>query len=256
MKHPFSKILILILLAGFGTSNLAFAHEPLYGIGPHVLFKGGFAPHITIAGSGSLFEMEYSLGYGITRNWTVIGEMPFVLDNNNYSFEGFHLKQKYRFYSWFEPGMSRQVSAVTKLVFPVGNDSPTVINLGLTGGQEALKWYWFFSAGYAAKFINDSMHPVNNLDYTATFGFRPFKTNYYKPDLVIFLEGIGRFVEKSKLNGNTIQNSGGHAWSLAPTFMLTYRNIALRGGIETGMAKSGYVEKPETNYKFTLELHL
>jgi hypothetical protein len=249
-------------MAGFITALLllqvktAPAHEPLFGIGPHVLFKGGFAPHITFTGSKNIFETEYALGYGITRNWTAIGEIPFALDNKNYSFEGFNLKQKYRFYSWFKPGLSRQVSAVSKLVFPAEKGSPTVVNLGLTGGQEALRWYWFFSAGYAAKFTDENLHPGNNLDYTATIGYRPFKTSYYKPDLVVFLEGIGRFMQKSKLDGLTIENSGGHAWSVAPTFMFTYRNIALRGGIETGIGKNGYLEKPETNYKFTLEWHL
>lgn len=234
----------------------AHAHEPLYGFGPHVLFKGGWAPHFTFHYGHDHVETEYALGYGLTRNWTIKGEVPFHVAHGNYEWGGFKFKQKYRLFSRFKPGLSRQISAISTVAIPATKDNPTVVNIGATGGQEALHWYWFFGASYGLMISNQDVKPGNRLTYNATIGYRPMKTSYYKPDIVFFLEGIGNYQQKSLENGDRLQESGGHAWSLAPTFMLTYRNVALRGGVEFGLAETQYLERPSTNYKLILEWHL
>jgi len=251
----YRKALIAVLLCTSGLFfNQAQAHEPLYGFGPHVLFKGGFAPHFTFH-YGHDIETEYALGYGLTKNWTIKGEVPFHIEDGSYNWGGFLFKQKYRFYSHFEPGLSRQISAISTVNLPAEPENPTVVNIGATGGQEALHWYWFFGASYGLKFSDQQLKPGNHLLYNATIGYRPIKTSYYKPDIV-FLEGVGKLQQKSVQNGDVISQTGGHAWSVAPTFMLTYKNMALRGGVEFGLADAQYIEKPETNYKLILEWHL
>lgn len=235
--------------------NTSSAHEPLYGIGPHVLFKGGLAPHITFDWFGNIVNTELALGYGITKNWTVIGEISYQGINGNYTYQGFHFKQKYRFYSRFKPGVLQQISAVVKLSIPSASNQPTVANVGLSGGQEALRWYWFFSGSYAMKFNDQDYVPGNEIKYSATIGYRPNKTNYYKPDLVIFLEGIGKYYEKATLNEKRVINSSGHSWSLAPTFMLTHRNLALRGGVNFNIYSISYINEEKLNYKAILEYH-
>jgi len=89
---------ILILIVMFLSTTGVAAHEPLYGFGPHVLFKNGLAPHITLNWNSSKFETEYALGYGITRNWTMIAETPWSTEGGNYNFGGVNLKSKYRFW--------------------------------------------------------------------------------------------------------------------------------------------------------------
>ncbi|MFB6306449.1 MAG: hypothetical protein ABEH43_05590 [Flavobacteriales bacterium] len=50
------------------------------------MFKGGFGPHFTYhhVPSTGHFETEYALGYGITEDWTVKGEVPFHYEDGNY----------------------------------------------------------------------------------------------------------------------------------------------------------------------------
>jgi hypothetical protein len=251
MKKIILFSFLVLLLTNEGKS-----HEPLYGFGPHVLFKNGFAPHITLNWNSRQFETEYALGYGITRNWTMIAETPFYSANGQYNFGGVNLKSKYRFWLKAKPGISYQGSFITKLEVPAVYGQPTVLNMALTTGQEALKLYWFATAGYALKFTDNSLKPGNHLLYNVSIGFRPFKVNYYKPDIVFFLETSGRVYQKSTLNNEFISRSGGANLAIAPTFFFTYRNFAFRGGVQFGVWENGFVRMPEKNYKLTFELHI
>jgi len=245
-------LFVLVLLSAFKIS----AHEPLYGNGPHVLFKGGFAPEITIQSGFGYLNTAYSLGYGLTKDWTLNGGVAFSNLNQNYEYKGFLIKNKYRFYTYFKPGLSILVSAIASAFVPKNSSAPKVLNLGITGGQESLRWYWFVDAAYAFKITDNNFKPGNEINYTATIGYRPFEIDYYKPDLVLFVEGIGKYQETSELNGSTVTNSGGNYWAIAPTFFLTYKNYALRAGVEFGVASTGSINKPDTNYKISIELHI
>lgn len=196
------KKYVLISMIVLTVVHVSHAHEPLYGFGPHVLFKGGFAPRITINGHSGIFETEYALGYGITRNWTMIAETPWRLEDNRYSFGGVNLKSKYRFWLKAKPGVSYQASFITKLELPAGDGRPAVLKMALTTGQEALKLYWFATAGYALKFTDDPLKPGNHIFYNVSIGFRPFKVNYYKPDIVFFIETTGNIFQKSTQDGD------------------------------------------------------
>ncbi len=219
MRMMILSIALLFLLFHLKRSE---AHEPLYGFGPGVLFQGGFAPHFTYHYSPAHIETEYALGYGITKDWTVKAELPFELDNGNYALHGVKLKQKYRVYSKFEKGRSVQISGLTSVRFPLDPSRPTVTNVGVTGGQEALHWYWFFGASYGIKsgtvpqggghgngHHGNRIAPGDHLTYNATLGYRPIKTSYYKPDIVFFVEGIGKYQRPSVRDGRLISGSGG-----------------------------------------------
>ncbi len=248
-------ILTLFVLVLFSALKIS-AHEPLYGNGPHVLFKGGLAPEIVLQSGFGYLATEYSLGYGLTKDWTINGGVAFSNLNQNYKYKGFLIKNKYRFYTYFKPGLSILISAIAAAFVPKNTSAPKVLNLGITGGQESIRWYWFVDAAYAFKITGNNFKPGNEINYTATIGYRPFEINYYKPDLVLFIEGIGTYQERSALNGRTVTNSGGNYWAIAPTFFLSYKNYALRGGVEFGIASTGRIKKPDTNYKISIELHI
>jgi hypothetical protein len=246
----------LVLLTLIAIQNIASAHEPLYGFGPHVLFKGGFAPHITGLWGNNEFEHEYALGYGINSSWTVVGETAFTTENGSNSLENINLKSKYRFWMKNSPGLSKQAALITKLVIPATEDQPTNLILGLTTGQEALKFYWFVSAGYAVKFTDNDLKPGNHLMYNLALGYRPITVHYDKPDIVFFLETSGQTFQKSKLSGENQLSSGGSRMATGPTFFFTYKNFAVRGGAQFGLFGTSYVAKPKTNFKLTIELHI
>lgn len=251
MKIKYTIIFIMLLIF-----NVGHAHEPLYGYGPHVLFKGGFAPHITQQWYSDELEVEYALGYGITRKWTMVAETPWIIKNENISYGGINLKSKYRFWLKNEFGYSHQASFISKLEMPEQNGQPTVLNLAFTVGKEALKLYWFTSAGYAFKFSSENFMPGNHILYNVSIAYRPFKIDYYKPDIVFFVETAGNIYQKSLLESEKVIKSGGSDIAVAPTFFFTYRNFALRGGVQFGVWNSTYVTKPESNYKLTFELHI
>jgi len=243
--------LVVILLAG-----KLYAHEPLYGFGPHVLFRGGFAPHINLLFNQDTYQTEYALGYGITKTWTLSAEVPYQGTDSEYLRRGFVLKSKNRLWLNTKPGKSFQGSIVSRVELPAQDDQPTTMQLAMTVGQEALKFYWFASAGYVARFTDNELEPGNNVLYNFSIGYRPFKVDYYKPDLVLFIETTGNAFQKSRMNGELMGQSGGTNLAIAPTMFLTYKNLAIRGGMQFGLSNSAYAPKIKRNVRVTIELHI
>jgi len=247
-------LIVLFFLVLFAQS--VYAHQPLYGFGPHVLFKNGWAPHITTNFSGKMFETEYALGYGITPALTGVVEASFSNRNGDYAIDTYILRSKYRFYINNQPGYSHQVAFISRLSLPARAGEPGAFDMVFTGGREGLKFYWFASAGYGVRFADNPVTPGNRFIYNFTLGFRPFKVSYYKPDLVLFVETTGFTIQKSAMNGELVQDSGGSNMAVAPTFFLTYKNLALRGGVQFGVWDDKFVSKPDTNFKITVEIHI
>lgn len=253
--HRLRLFFAFTFLSFTGISD-AEAHDPLYGLGPHVLFKGGFAPHATFMWNNGYGEMEYALGYGLTRRWTTIVEGVWNIENSSVGYDHFAWKNKYRFWLKNSPGSSKQASLLTKLSSPADDNKPTVLSTAITAGNETLKWYWFAGAGYAIKMGGTGSRSGNNFLYNFTLGYRPIPAEYYKPDLVFFIEATGEFYQKSILNGEHVDQSGGPTLSVAPTFFFTYRNLAIRGGVQYGIAAGEYLSINNTSYKLTIELHI
>ncbi len=250
------KNLIFIILIFLLFNIDVRGHEPIYGNGPHVLFLGGFAPGITVQSGNGIFETEYSLEYGLTSQLTIGTDVIFSNEEESYSFEGLKLKGKYRFYTEYSRGAMLQFSALGGIKLPNNKNLPKGITFGIAAGREAVEWYWFASAVYIGKTGNSNFLPGDELNYDVTLGYRVNELKYYKPDLVLFIELIGKYQFNSKLNGSEIAESGGHSWGIAPTIMFTFRNYALRSGIEFGLGSSGFLNKPETNFKVAIEMHI
>ena len=96
----------------------------------------------------------------------------------------------------------------------------------------------------------------NKFTYGLTLGIRPHKPDYYKPDFVFLLESTGNFQQESTADGTEIKIPNGNNIDIAPTFVLSYRNMALRGGVQFGLLNSGSAEKTNVNGKIAIEIHL
>lgn len=129
-------------------STAAQAHEPVFGIGPHVLFKGGVETAIEVhrdkAGNEKESEMGLEVVYGITGDWAAGVEVPYTFnDEGAESSSGpsdIQLFTKYRF--WREDSLGLQKSAAVLLAInaengdekadpPLGNGATDII-AGLT----------------------------------------------------------------------------------------------------------------------------
>ncbi|MCH8177033.1 MAG: transporter, partial [Proteobacteria bacterium] len=153
-------------------SGVVLAHDPVFGIGPHVLFKNGLELAIETGrektGPEQESELALEIVYGITGDWAVGLELPYaVKDEGAESSRGLsdlQLFTKYRF--WREDSFGLQVSAAVILAVnlqngdekedpPLGNGATDFI-AGLTYGYESLKWYRWASVRYLAPGENNS----------------------------------------------------------------------------------------------------
>lgn len=248
-------ILIVSLIFMFGNMQIS-AHEPIYGNGPDVLFKGGFALGFTLQSGLGFFQNELNFGYGVTSKWTIGTDIPFSTETGGYDIDGIRIRNKYRFYTKYSRHSMIEFAAIGSYKFTKNKSMPDIINIGLTSGRESVVWYWFASALFTGKTTTNLLKPEDEINYDLTFGYRLNRINYYKPDYVIYLEFLGKHQFSSKINNSTIAQSGGNSWAIAPTLMFTYRNYALRAGVEFGIGESGYINRPKTNFKVSIEMHI
>jgi len=256
-------------------SNSVLAHDPVFGIGPHVLFKDGMESAFEIyrkkAGKETNSELRLEVTYGITGEWAAGIKVPYAFkDNSMDSSSGLADIQaftKYRF--WREDSLGLQKSAAIVLAIngengdekttpSLGNGATDVIT-GITWGYESIKWYRWASARYAIPGKNTAGFQMGNkwrIDFVG--GWRPTPPEYKKPDTVWLLELNGEISNKAKLNSNTQTNSGGTEWFISPGIFWTTRNFAIKSGIQMPVFSDlkGTQNKSDYRFKATFEWHL
>ena len=268
----------ILLFAGMGLAAVslqAAAHDPVFGLGPHVLYKGGVETAIEVArekaGEGKESELLLELTYGITGDWAAGFDIPYaVKDDSTDSSRGlsdFLIFTKYRF--WRADSLGLQESAAVMLAVngsngddeaspPLGNGATDVI-AGLTYGYESIKWYRWASARYLLPGENTAGFQRGKqwrVDFVG--GWRPVPPVYKEPDTVWLLELNGEITDRTTLNGSDIANSGGIEWFVSPGIFWTLRNFAIKSGVQIPVASSLNGSQAATDYRFkaTFEWHL
>jgi hypothetical protein len=273
--------LIVVLFLFLVTSRPARAHEPIFGLGPHTIFKGGVGVEVEIEGekaSGSgEEEKEYVLHteilYGITTDLAATLAFPLVLDKTTetggleQSSSGpgdLGMRLKYRFWRRDRPGLQDAAAVVVGLELPTGDDdaSPrlgsgsTDYLVGLTAARESLVWYYFGDVRYRLNTENDGLKIGDRFFADLAIGVRLRPTEYLKPDLVLLAELNGESRQRNELYGVDLDNTGGYLLFLSPSFFLTYRNWALKGGVQLPIHQGLHGDQPEEDYRFKLAVEL
>jgi len=274
MKHTSLAGLTMSLLLA-STSQALFAHDPIFGIGPHVLFKGGtevaLETHLEKAGEEKESEAGLELVYGITGDWAAGLELPYAFkkegSESSNGLADIQLFTKYRF--WRKDSFGLQESAAVMFAANLNNgDENTSPKLGngsndfiggLTYGYEGLKWYRWASVRYRYNGENDAGFHAGNktlVDFVA--GWRPTMPEYKKADTVWLLELNTELGEKSKLNVNKLANSGGVESFISPGIFWTYRNFAIKAGIQIPIYSNlnGSQDQSDFRAKSSFEWHL
>jgi len=254
------KKLTFLTVGIFFISNMTFAHEPIYGLGPETLPK-----HLNAIEFGTLVrqgQLEYTIGYGfgITQDLTVRLDATTSRNNATYGIQEITIKTKFALWRDFSPGVLKRLTLIAAIKLPTANvpsapDNVTAYTIGLANGYESRRWYYFSDISYTylqAKWGNQA---GGSLKYNLVGGIRPVKSDYLKPDLVVLIELNGEFSGKSRLNNVKIQSSGGNTLAVAPGFLFSYRNIMLKGGIQFALTNTKYITKAKTNGLATLEYH-
>lgn len=265
----------LLLLASSIASVSALAHDPIFGLGPHVVYKEGveIALESTLerAGPEREGELALELTYGLTGDWAVGIDLPYrYLQDESASSQGagdLALFSKYRF--WRQDRLGSQSSAAIALkVIPdtADNDATPALGkgstdalLGLTYGYESRRWYRWASLRYRRNGTNPA--GVNRgdrilLDFVA--GWRPRQSHYLEPDTVWLLELNGERSQSAKRAGQTLRNTGGQQWFVSPGIFWTLRNFAIKAGVQIPIHSNLNGNQPEADYRarLTLEWHL
>lgn len=267
---PISTALILGLV-----STPSFAHDPNFGIGPHVLFKDGFEVAIAVdgakAGTDKDQELALEVTYGITGDWAFGVDVPYEFkENSTASSSGqgdVALFTKYRFWREDSLGLQESAAVFMKVITDTGekNKSPglnkgtTDTIVGLTYGYEGRKWYRWTSARYRLNGTNTAGVDRGDkilIDFVG--GIRPEPTGYLEPDTVWLLELNGEYGQKATLNGNANANTGGSEWFISPGIFWTKRNFAIKAGVQIPVASNlnGNQEKSDYRVKATFEWHM
>ncbi|AZT82224.1 hypothetical protein EHN06_00935 [Marinobacter sp. NP-4(2019)] len=248
----------------------AYAHDPVFGVGPHVLFKDGFEMHLGAHREKSderETEAELELKYGITGDWVAgIGTGYARSEGHGDTDSGRSpstLSSKYRF--WREDTFGTQESAAMfgKVILDdgdTGHDGAAERDgndylLGLTYGYEGRKWYRW--ASVRRRFNADTAHGAERPDVwrvDLAGGIRPTPTEYHEPDWVWILELNYEHTEHLPGPGDDSRRIGGDQWFLSPGLMWTLRNFAVKTGVQLPVHDDLAGNQDADDYRALVEL--
>lgn len=276
-----SFIVIITALAVVISPLVGSAHEPLFSLGPHTIFKGGLGVEMEIESEKTSGvdeqEKEYTLHaeilYGITTDLSATLAVPLVLDKkieNNGTEESssgpgdLEMRLKYRFWRHDQPGIQDAAAVIVGIELPTGDDdtSPrlgsgsTDFTFGLTAARESLFWYYFGDIRYRLNTRDDGLKIGDRFFADVAIGIRPWPPEYLKPDLVLLAELNWETWQRNELNGVDAGNSGGDRLFFSPSFFFTLRNWAIKGGVQLPLYHDLHGEQPEEDYRFKLAVEL
>jgi len=269
-KHNIGAVLFLTT-----ASTSIFAHDPNFGIGPHVLFKNGIETALETQINQSAAQntniIGYQMTYGITGNWSAGATLPYSERKNDTQIStgmsDIKLFTKYRF--WRLDSLGVQESAAIMFAAnlnngdsttkpPLGNGANDLVT-GLTYGYESIKWYRWSSIRYRYNGENNAGRRLGNktlIDFVA--GWRPVTPEYKKPDTVWLLELNTEITENNTINGNKVATSGGVESFITPGIFWTYRNFAIKSGLQLPVYRNLNNAQNKSNFrlKTTFEWHM
>ncbi len=270
-----SIIKIPILLLGFITCLNALAHDPIFGVGPHVLFKGGveISPQIDFSKANTNKELSLGLNltYGITGDWAAGLELPYLNKENGISSASgtgdVKLFTKFRFWRNDSLGVQESAAILLKIKLDsaktgtgssLGSGATTSI-IGFAYGYESSKWYRWASVRYAMNGENTiGLRRGDKVFVDFAGGIRLKMNDYEKPDTVWMIELNGEISQPHEFNGGNLANTGGDQWFISPGIFWTKRNFAIKAGIQIPIAGHLNGNQDEVDYraKIVFEWHL
>ena len=269
----FVSTMALVIATAMGASNAA-AHEPIFGVGPRTIWKGGFGFETELEREreeiDSLWSLKYELLYGITSDIAVTLEVPHILEKR----EGAEtasglgdvlLRSKWRFYRNEVLGGIYHAAVLGGIEFPTGKTSGLALGsgsydyfVGLAAGYEGRRWLTFGAARYRLNTGNSrGFARPDAFLYDMAVGFRPVKTEYTKPDTVLMFEVNGEVFQWAEQNGVPVSGTGGDRMFGSVGVWITYRNWAFKPGVQFPLLQHMGPLRQERDFRavFTVEFH-
>lgn len=255
-------------------NSAVLAHDPIFGIGPHVLYKGGVEVSVETdmekAGTDKEKALALELTYGLTGDWAVGVDLPYVFredsgDSNNGRGD-IALFTKYRFWRRDSLGLQESAAVALKVITDTadGSGTPSLDKgatdtiVGLAYGYEGRKWYRWASARYRFNGEAAGVDRGDKILLDLVGGIRPHQTGYLEPDTVWLLELNAEYGQKAEKGGTTLPNTGGTELFLSPGIFWTKRNFAIKAGVQIPVFSDLNGNQPQSDYRMRLvfEWHL
>jgi len=269
------RILALTGLCLFLAPALVRAHEPVFGLGAHTLYRDGYGIEVELeaekAGDDRENVVEYKLSYGVTPDFTIGLTLPQVIEKREgeESASGLGdmtLKAKYRFIRMDAQGSTTGVAVNLGLKLPSGDDTkkPRLGTggadyiTGLTVSREGLRHYFFSDVRYRANTEANGIRKGDVFFFDVAYGIRPWRVRYFKPDLVVLVELNYEKAARTRTGAAKDPESGGRKIFISPGFLLSYRNVMFKGGVQMPLSQELNGVQEELDYRavFSVELHL
>ena len=252
------KIIEIVLMVVAAYSIQSYAHEPLFGLGPHTIYKYGYALETEFEKGSEGWANQLELIYGITADWAVTVSVPYLFYPGKQGMGNVTIRSKFRFFRNDLPGASKQAALHGGTALPsVNGTDATDFFLGLSYGYESRRHYFFSGMRYRFNGAEGKLKRGNILLLDAAYGIRPWLLEYLQPDPVFLLEINSQWQSKSVNDTQNIEASGGYIISLSPGLLFSYRNIMLKAGVKipviNGLKNS--LIKPDSEYILGLEFH-
>ena len=243
-----SRLVRVFIFIGLIVSP-AFAHEPVFSLGPETIFKGGLGIETEFkfdqADKDKELLLHYEILYGLTENLGVTLEIPQFLkkkdgmDSSN-GLGDISLRGKYQFYKKDSLGAQDKATIIYGLKFPAGGEdkkpslgSGAIDHLfGLSVGHESTKIYGFATGRYKLKTDSGSKDKGDQFLFDVSFGLRPWLRPYKSWDLVVLLENSYVYSQKDEIDGVSQTNTGGQKLFIGPSLLWSLRNVMLKGGVQ------------------------
>ncbi len=261
----------------------ALRHNPVFGLGPQTIWRGGFG--VEIGGEltrrkGALEEEDLALHakllYGITQDLNITLAVPLIqrrseqglvpgigqVDRDATGVGDAIVRAKWRFFHRFSGSMQYHAAIIGGIKVPLANQSTdpplgsgsTDFLAGATISRDALRSYLWTSALVRANGEAFGRKRGNEYRYDAAVGLRPWIPKYTGVDLLLLVELNGVTAGRHVVDGVEQAQTGGTALAVSPGFWLTHRNWALKGGLKLPFVQNLRGNQPELDYTVVLSV--
>ncbi len=220
-----------------GSAGIQLRHEPIFGVGPHTTWRGGWGVEIEVDRQGGETVVPVEVMYGVTEKLTVTATLPWEASSAEGGLGEIGFRAKWRFATRFAPGLSDAVALIGGFTIPRDPAGGALkggpgIMAGLAAGRESRRWYYFAGARGTLRVRRDGYDPGDRLALNLAWGVRPRLTAFDVPDLVILVEGNYRVEGRSTVAGEANQATGSRVLTFGPAVLYSIRNIMFKGGLD------------------------
>jgi len=271
---------------GAGTGGTLF-HNPVFGLGPQTIWKGGFGMELQGAFTRRKGQLEQErlalhaeLTYGITEDLSLTFAVPVAqrrtesglapgggqIDRDATGVGDAVIRAKWRIFHEFSGATQYHAAVIGGVKLPVassgakpalGSGSTDYIG-GATISRDGLRYYLWTSALVKVNGEAFQVRRGNEYRYDAAVGVRPVIPTYKGVDPLLLVEFNGVTAARTVANGASQPETVGTILAISPGFWLTHRNLALKGGVKIPFYQALGALESELKFTavFAFEIHV